>query len=43
MNKEQVLCRMEEDILLRGLAKNTLDCYMLNARIFLASISMGQI
>lgn len=34
-SKEQVLLRMREDILLRGLAKNTLDSYTLNARIFL--------
>lgn len=33
--KEQVLLRMKEDILLRGLSKNTLDSYMLNARLFL--------
>ncbi|WP_006524237.1 phage integrase N-terminal SAM-like domain-containing protein [Desulfoscipio gibsoniae] len=34
-NKEQVLLRMKEDILLRGLSKNTLESYTLNARIFL--------
>ncbi len=34
-SKRQVLLRMMEDIILRGLAKNTLDSYMLNARIFL--------
>jgi integrase/recombinase XerD len=34
-NKEQVLLRMREDILLRGLSKNTLESYTLNARIFL--------
>jgi len=34
-NKEQVLSRMKEDILLRGLSKNTLESYTLNARIFL--------
>jgi len=34
-NKEQVLLRMKEDILLRGLSKNTLENYILNARIFL--------
>jgi len=33
--KEQVLLRMKEDILLRGLSKNTLESYILNARIFL--------
>lgn len=35
MNKEQVLLRMREDILLRGLSKNTLESYILNTRIFL--------
>jgi integrase/recombinase XerD len=35
MNKEQVLLRMREDILLRGLSENTMMSYMLNARIFL--------
>jgi integrase/recombinase XerD len=35
-NNEQVLSRLREDILLRGLSKNTLDSYTLNARIFLA-------
>jgi site-specific recombinase XerD len=35
MNKEQVLRRMSDDIQLRGLAKNTLDSYTLNARLFL--------
>lgn len=34
-NKEQVLQRMREDILLRGLSENTMVSYMLNARIFL--------
>ncbi|AGL00119.1 tyrosine-type recombinase/integrase [Desulfoscipio gibsoniae] len=34
-NKEQVLLRMKKDILLRGLSKNTLESYTLNARIFL--------
>lgn len=34
-SKEQVLLRMKKDILLRGLSKNTLDSYTLNARIFL--------
>jgi site-specific recombinase XerD len=34
-SKRQVLIRMKEDIILRGLAKNTLDSYMLNARLFL--------
>jgi integrase/recombinase XerD len=34
-NYEQVLSRLREDILLRGLSKNTLDRYTLNARIFL--------
>ncbi|WP_218033995.1 phage integrase N-terminal SAM-like domain-containing protein [Paenibacillus koleovorans] len=34
-NNEQVLSRLREDILLRGLSKNTLDSYTLNARIFL--------
>ena len=34
-NKEQILLRMREDILLRGLSKNTLESYTLNARIFL--------
>lgn len=34
-NKEQILQRMKEDILLRGLSKNTLESYTLNARIFL--------
>jgi len=34
-NNEQILLRMKEDILLRGLSKNTLDSYTLNARIFL--------
>jgi len=32
---EQVLSRLREDILLRGLSKNTLDSYTKNARIFL--------
>ena len=35
MHKEQVLLRMREDILLRGLSENTMLSYMLNARIFL--------
>jgi site-specific recombinase XerD len=35
MNKEQVLRQMKDDLLLRGLAKNTLDSYTLNARLFL--------
>ena len=34
-NKEQVLLRMKEGILLRGLSKNTLESYTLNVRIFL--------
>ncbi len=34
-NKWQVLIRMKEDIILRGLAKNTQDSYILNARLFL--------
>ena len=34
-NKEQILSQMKEDILLRGLSKNTLESYTLNARIFL--------
>lgn len=34
-NKEQVLSRLREDIVLRGLSKNTLESYSLNARIFL--------
>lgn len=34
-NNEQILLRMREDILLRGLSKNTLESYTLNARIFL--------
>lgn len=34
-NKEQILLRMKEDILLRGLSKNTLESYTTNARIFL--------
>jgi integrase/recombinase XerD len=33
--KEHVLSRLREDILLRGLSKNTLESYSLNARIFL--------
>ena len=33
--KEHVLLRMKEDIILRGLSKNTLESYILNARIFL--------
>lgn len=35
-NKEQVLTRLREDILLRGLSKNTLVSYTTHARIFLA-------
>lgn len=34
-NKEQILSRLREDILLRGLSKNTLESYSLNVRIFL--------
>ena len=34
-NKEQILLRLKEDILLRGLSKNTLESYTTNARIFL--------
>lgn len=34
-NKEQILLRMKEDILLRGLSENTLESYTLNARTFL--------
>lgn len=34
-NKEQILSRMKEDILLRGLSQNTLESYISNARIFL--------
>jgi integrase/recombinase XerD len=34
-NKEQVLSRLKEDILLRGLSKNTLESYTVHARIFL--------
>lgn len=34
-NKEQVLSRLREDILLRGLSKNTLESYTIRARIFL--------
>ena len=34
-NKEQILLRMKEDILLRGLSANTLESYTLNARTFL--------
>jgi site-specific recombinase XerD len=34
-NKEQVLSRLKEDILLRGLSKNTLESYTINVRIFL--------
>lgn len=33
--REQVLLQMKEDILLRGLSKNTQDSYLLNSRIFL--------
>ena len=35
VNKEQVLLRMKEDIILRGFSKNTLESYTSNARIFL--------
>ncbi len=38
-NKEQILQRMKEDIQLRGLSKNTLESYTLNARIFLEYIN----
>lgn len=34
-NKEQILLRMKEDILLRGLSANTVESYTLNARTFL--------
>lgn len=34
-NKEQVLSRLREDILLRGLSKNTLESYTMHVRIFL--------
>ena len=34
-NKERILSRMKEDILLRELSRNTLESYTLNARIFL--------
>jgi integrase/recombinase XerD len=34
-NEGQVLQRMKDDILLRGLSKNTLESYTLNARLFL--------
>lgn len=34
-NNEQVLSRLREDILLRGLSKNTLESYTLNVRLFL--------
>ena len=34
-NKEQVLSRLREDILLRGLSKNTLESYSTHVRIFL--------
>lgn len=34
-NKEQILSRLSEDILLRGLSKNTLESYTIRARIFL--------
>ncbi len=34
-SNEQVLLRLKEDILLRGLSKNTSESYLLNARIFL--------
>jgi integrase/recombinase XerD len=34
-NKEQLLSRLREDILLRGLSKNTLESYTIHARIFL--------
>ncbi|MFC0470051.1 tyrosine-type recombinase/integrase [Halalkalibacter kiskunsagensis] len=38
-NKEQILLRMREDIQNRGLSKNTLENYTLNARIFLDYIN----
>ncbi len=31
-NKEQILLRKKDDILLRGLSKNTLESYTLNVR-----------
>ena len=34
-NNVQVLQRMKEDILLRGLSKNTLESYTKSARVFL--------
>lgn len=34
-NRKQILSRLRQDILLRGLSKNTLESYTLNARIFL--------
>jgi site-specific recombinase XerD len=34
-SQEQTLLRMKEDILLRGLSKNTLESYTISARIFL--------
>ena len=34
-NKEEILLRMKEDILLRGLSNNTLMSYVVSARIFL--------
>jgi integrase/recombinase XerD len=34
-SQEQILIRMKEDILLRGLSQNTLESYTLSARIFL--------
>jgi integrase/recombinase XerD len=34
-NNEQVLSRLREDILLRGLSKNTLESYTMNVRLFL--------
>lgn len=34
-NNERVLSRLREDILLRGLSRNTLDSYTINVRVFL--------
>ena len=34
-SKEQVVTRMREDILLRGLSQNTLDSYTIKVRVFL--------
>jgi hypothetical protein len=33
---DAVLARMQEDLILRGLALHTLDCYLRSARLFLA-------